>query len=105
MRKQLDDIARWVCVDPRQDVGDVRDRVDAVLLAARDQRVENGEVVTLLLVAHEEEVLAAERNASKRRLRNVVIGWNRREAEKSSQLAEVPKDVADRTAHPRSRFE
>jgi hypothetical protein len=48
----------------RQHVGEVRERIDSVLLARRDQRVEHGEMVTGLRVSHEEEVRSSERDAS-----------------------------------------
>ena len=47
----------------RQHVGEVRERIDSVLLARRDQRVEHGEMVTGR-VSHEEEVRSSERDAS-----------------------------------------
>jgi hypothetical protein len=50
-------------LDAEQDVGEVRNRVDAVHLARRDQRVQAGQVLTGLVGADEEEVLAPERES------------------------------------------
>jgi hypothetical protein len=46
MREKIDDLACGIRVHLREDVRDVVDRVDAVLLSAGYERVEDGEVVT-----------------------------------------------------------
>jgi hypothetical protein len=52
---------------------EVVDRVDAVRLARRDERVEAGQVLAGLVRSHEEEVLAPEGRDAKRALRGVVV--------------------------------
>ena len=47
-------------VDAREDVDEVVERVGAVLLARRYERVEHGEVLARTLTANEEEVLPSE---------------------------------------------
>jgi hypothetical protein len=47
----------------REDVGDVVDGVDAVLLAAADESVEDREVMARVLVADKEEILSPERKS------------------------------------------
>ena len=63
MRQKIDDAACGMRVHTGEDVGDVVDGVDAVLLAASDERVEDGEVVTGILVADEEKVLTPMRTS------------------------------------------
>jgi hypothetical protein len=46
--------------DPAEDVGQIRNRFDAVRLAGGGERVEAGDIVAGLLVADKEEILAAE---------------------------------------------
>ena len=51
MRQELVDAARGMGLHAREHVGQVRDRVHAVLLAGGDERVEDREVLAGLLVS------------------------------------------------------
>jgi hypothetical protein len=61
VRQQFVDPRGRVRLHAEEHVGEVRDRVDVVRLARRDQRVEAGQVLAGLVRPHEEEVLAPER--------------------------------------------
>jgi hypothetical protein len=61
VRQEVEDATSWVRVDAREHVREVVDRVDAVLLAGRDERVEDGEVVSLFFASDKEEVLTVMR--------------------------------------------
>jgi len=66
VRQQLVDARRRMHLDAEQDVGEVRDRVQVVRLARRDQRVEAGQVLASLVVPDEEEVLSSAATRSAR---------------------------------------
>ena len=59
------------------------------LLAGRDERVEDGEVLAGVLVAEEEVVPAPESHAAKRGFSDVVVRRDRREAKEAAERAEV----------------
>jgi hypothetical protein len=73
--------------------------------AASHERVEDGEVVTRVLVADEEKILASESDATKARLSDVVVGWDRGESEEASKLAEVAQQVANGAPESGARVE
>jgi hypothetical protein len=53
MREELCDASCGMLLDACKDVGEVRDRVHVVLLTRCDKRVEDGEILTRVLVADE----------------------------------------------------
>jgi hypothetical protein len=57
-----------------QDIGEVVDRVHAVRLARRYERVEAGQVLAGLVRSDEEEVLPSEGAYAQRALGRVVVG-------------------------------
>lgn len=89
MRQQIDDGVSGVLVHAHEHVFEVVDRVDVVLLAAGDERVEDGEIVASVFVADEEEVLAAERDAAQAGLGDVVVGRDSRVTKEATELAPV----------------
>src|SRR5690348_2460187 len=105
MRQQLHDAPGGMGLHAREHIGDVVDRVDTLLLARGDERVEDREVVPWILAANEEEVLPAESHAPERSLRDVVVWRDAREAEESAELAIVPEDVSNGAAHSGPRLE
>src|SRR6478609_1258261 len=56
MRQQFVDLAGRVSLHAHEHVGQVVDRIDAVFLARRDERVEHSEVVTDFFVAEEQVI-------------------------------------------------
>lgn len=64
MRQELIDLRGRVRVDAEQDVAQVLERIDAVEVARRDQRVQAGEVVAAVGVADEQEVLSIMRSSA-----------------------------------------
>ena len=74
MRQQFVDFAGRVSLHAHEHVGQVVDRVDAVLLARRDKRVEHGEVVPRFFVAEEQVIASPEGNTPERSLGNIVSG-------------------------------
>ena len=56
MREDCVDVGGGMNVDAEQNIFDVLDRIDAVQVAGRDQRVEAGEVLAGLRVPDEEKV-------------------------------------------------
>src|SRR5690606_36205820 len=96
MREELVDAVRRMLLHAREHVGQVRDRVDSVLLAGCDERIEDGEVLSGVLVTEEEVVRASESNAAKRGLRDVVVRRDRRMTEEAAERSPVTEQVADR---------
>lgn len=74
-QKFLDAVGR-VMLHACEHVGQVGHRVDAVLLARGDQRVEHREVVARLLAADEEKVGPSPSDTAQAGLRLVVVGWD-----------------------------
>ncbi len=66
-------------------VSEVVDRVDAVRLAGRDERVEASQVLAGLVGSDEQEVLAAEGGNAERSLRGVVVDREVRVSEEERQ--------------------
>lgn len=95
MRQKVDDLTCGMRVHAGEDVGHVVDRVDAVLLAASHERVEDGEVVARVLVAHKQEILTSESDAAKAGLGDVVVWRDRGESQESSELAKVTQQIAN----------
>ena len=73
-----------------KDVGEVGDRVHAVHLARRDERVEAGQVLAGLVRAHEEEVLATERRDTERALRGLLPMGRYGSLRKSVSASQLP---------------
>lgn len=105
MWKQVRDACRRLFLYAGEDVGEVRDRIDAVFFAGRDESVEDRQVVARLLVADKEEVGAPESHPAQTGLSHVVVRRDGRVAEKSAELAEVAKQVANGSSHARAGLE
>jgi hypothetical protein len=75
-----------VCLDARQHVAEVSERVDVPRLARRDERVEPGDVGARGGVTDEEEVLPAEGNTAKRALRGVVVDGDAGVVEEATEV-------------------
>src|SRR5262249_39992493 len=105
MGQKLGDTAGRVLLHTGQDVSQVRDRVDAVFFAGSDERVVDGKVVSGVLVSEKEVVASAERNAAQRSFGDIVVGRDRRETQETSELAEIPEQVANGSPHRRARRE
>jgi len=73
VRQQFVDPRGGVRLHAEEDVGEVGDRVHAVHLARRDERVEAGQVLAGLVGSDEEEVLPPEGGDAERALRGVVV--------------------------------
>src|SRR5258708_35130276 len=100
MRQKLLDPTRRMRVHAREHVGQIRDRVHAVLLAGRDERVEDREVLAGLLVAEKKIVRAPQGHTAQRSFSDVVVGRDRRVSEEASERAEVAEADSERFAHP-----
>src|SRR5438067_243322 len=74
-----------VVLHSNQHIAEVVDRIDAVLLAGGDERVEDGEVVPRARVTDKEEIGAAECDAAERGLRDIVVGRDRGVAEEAAE--------------------
>jgi hypothetical protein len=105
MRQKVCDVSGGMGVHAGEDVGDVVDRVDAVLFAASHERVEDREVVARILVAYEEKILTSESDTPKARLGDVVVGRDRGEPEESSELSEVTQQIANGASESGTRVE
>ena len=103
--QQLTHRSSRMSLHTEQDVREIFERVDRVLLARGDERVEDREVVASLFVADEEVVRSPERDASKRGLGDVVVRRDGRVAKKASEFAEVTKQISDRAPHRRAWLE
>jgi hypothetical protein len=88
-----------------EDVGQIGNRVDAVLFAGGHERIHDGEIAARFFVADEEEVLATERDATKGRFGDVVVGRDGRVMEEAADGAAVSKEIADSAAHLAARLE
>src|SRR3712207_2434354 len=79
-------------------VGEVAERIDAARFARRDERVEASDVRARVDVADEEEVLPAERHASKRRLGRGVVERDAHVLEEAAEVVQSTNAVLDRLA-------
>jgi hypothetical protein len=103
--QKLVDPAGRVGLDAGEHVGQVGDRVDAVLLAGGHERVEASEVVAGILVADEEEIRATQGDAPQAGLGDVVVRGDRGEAQEAAERPVVVEQVSDRPAHSGTRLE
>jgi hypothetical protein len=100
----LDSVCR-VGLDPNQYVGQIRDRVDPVHFARRDECIKHSKVFTRFAVGNEEKSDTSESDPTQSRLSFVVIGRNCRVAQKASEGAAIFKQVPDRSRDSRFWFE
>ena len=105
MRQEVEDRAGWMRVHAREDVGDVIDGIHAVLLAARDECVEDGEIVASVFVSDKEKILSAECDATEPRFRDVVVRCDSGESEEASELTEVAQEITDGAPETGTRLE
>jgi hypothetical protein len=73
MREKIIDLRGGVRVDAEQDITQIRERVDVVQVARRDQRVEASEIVAARGVADEQKIFPPESNDPQRALRGIVV--------------------------------
>src|SRR5688572_20539007 len=104
VRKQLFDPTRRVALDAGEHVRQVRDRVHAILFAGGDEGVEAGGVVPGLFISDEEVVGPAEGDPAQAGLRDVVVRWDRGEAQEAAESAMMTQEIPDGLAHRRSRL-
>ena len=99
VREKLVDLRGRVRVDAYQDVAQVREWIDVVQVACRDQRVQASEVVTAARIADEQKVSPTEGNDSQRSLRSVVVERNANVVQEPREcVAAIPR-IADRLPH------
>jgi len=82
-------------VHAREDVGDVVDGIHAVLLATRDERVEDCEIVAGIFTPDEEKILSAECDATEAGFCDVVVWRDGGESKEAPELAKVAQEIAD----------
>ncbi len=96
MRQQLVNARGRVGLHAEQDVRQVRDRIDAMLLAGCHQSVEHTQINASLFVGHKKKIRPSQSDPSQCGLCLVVVWRQRRIPQKTTELSEVSGDVTQR---------